>query len=68
VKNQEMIKGKSSYQSHYRNRYSNPDLMKLLNSQSNQKVIDSFLRYSKVAGKTPITLDTTPRTRLYRWK
>uniref|UniRef100_H2ZH62 Testis-expressed protein 26 n=1 Tax=Ciona savignyi TaxID=51511 RepID=H2ZH62_CIOSA len=51
VKNQERIKGMTSYETAYRDRYSKPDLLKLLNEQTNTKVIDKFLRYSKVMEK-----------------
>nr|XP_002120589.1 testis-expressed protein 26 isoform X1 [Ciona intestinalis]XP_018670392.1 testis-expressed protein 26 isoform X2 [Ciona intestinalis] len=51
VKNQEQIKGMTSYEKAYQNRYSKPDLLKLLNQQSNKKVIDNFLRYSRVLEK-----------------
>ncbi|XP_076816528.1 uncharacterized protein LOC143462296 isoform X2 [Clavelina lepadiformis] len=48
VKNQELVKGKTSYESEFRNGYSRPNLDKLLKEQTNKKVVDSFLRYAKI--------------------
>ncbi|XP_039265884.2 uncharacterized protein LOC120341444 [Styela clava] len=61
VKNQEVIKGKTTYDTEFRNRYSQPDLEKLLNNQTNKKVMDQFLRYARTdAAKTTMTRGSRP--------
>ena len=47
VRNQEVIKGKTSYEVHFRNRYDQPDLEQLLKNQPNQKAYERFVRCAK---------------------
>jgi len=48
VTNQTMIKSKTSYENEFCNAENKPDFSQLLQEKTNQKIRDSFLRYSKI--------------------
>lgn len=47
VKNQEVVKGKTTYDVQFRNRYEQPDLEKLLQNQPNKKAYERFMEYAR---------------------
>lgn len=47
VKNQEVIKGKTTYDVQFRNRYEQPDLEKLLQNQPNKIAYERFMKYAR---------------------
>ena len=52
VRNQDVVKSKTTYENFFENKYKKPDLDKLLKQQDNKKVVNSFLRYARSYSKS----------------